>query len=66
MQQVYSVPEEDGQSFLSCDISQQSDWLVVGQTDGSVVQLDPRGIKIQFSSLLNKNTELNTKPNALH
>ena len=41
--QVYSLPEDDDQSFFSCDISWQSDWLVVGQKDGSVVQLDPRG-----------------------
>ena len=41
--QVYSLPEDNDQGFYSCDISRQSDWLVLGQTDGSVVQLDPRG-----------------------
>ena len=41
--QVYSLSEDDDQCFFSCDISRQSDWLVVGQKDGSVVQLDPRG-----------------------
>ena len=69
--QVYSLPEDDDQAFFSCDISRQSDWLVVGQKDGSVVQLDPRGkySAVVYWVRIQSYTELipmGTKPNTLH
>ena len=45
VQQVYSLPEESDLALYSCDHSQNFDWLIVGQGDGSTAQLDPRGIR---------------------
>ena len=43
VQQIYSLPEESELALYSCDLSRNSDWLIVGQGDGSTIQLDPRG-----------------------
>ncbi len=39
---VYSTSEDCDLCLTSCDLGLQSDWLVVSQGDGTVVQVDLR------------------------
>ena len=54
VQQVYSLPEESDLALYSCDHSQNFDWLIVGQGDGSTAHLDPRGKLVHIHDVMMK------------